>query len=284
MDICPYCSGVGDVCLKVFSKEYRLCSTCGLLYADIRESYDQVLSKYRQDYHRHHALEQITGIRDKLFGHILDSIEKRKNCGRLLDVGTGCGFFLVTAQERGWKVKGVEPSIQSAKYACKQNDLDVLNGTLQEYDGSDQFDVITFNNVLEHSAEPWSEIDRSKVLLKPGGLIYIRFPNGFLHTQIYRWASKFGMTNHVYKFLVFHQFPLTQRFIRKLLSDAGFSNIIISNSPPSDGDPNNLFLTTNLARYIKWSIFFMGQVMQTLSSGRILFSTSLEVTAIRNPS
>jgi SAM-dependent methyltransferase len=159
-----------------------------------------------------------------------------------------------------------------------------LNGTLREYDGSGQFDVITFNNVLEHSAEPWSEINRAEVLLKPGGLIYIRFPNGFLHSQVCRWASKFGLANHVYKFLVFHQFPLTSRFIRRLLIDSGFSNIIISNSPPSDGDPNNLFLNTNLAQYTKRSIFLMGQAMQTLSSGRLLFSTSLEVTAIRNPS
>ncbi|MBW2003235.1 MAG: hypothetical protein JRI72_01280 [Deltaproteobacteria bacterium] len=47
------------------------------------------------------------GKRDRLFGGILDLIEKRKDTGRLLDIGAGCWFFLASAQKRGWKVKAV---------------------------------------------------------------------------------------------------------------------------------------------------------------------------------
>jgi len=32
---------------------------------------------------------------------------QRRNTGRLLDIDAGCGFFLVAAQKRGWKVKVV---------------------------------------------------------------------------------------------------------------------------------------------------------------------------------
>ena len=39
---------------------------------------------------------------------LLYLIEKRSDTGRLLDIGTGCGFFLVATQKKGWKVKGID--------------------------------------------------------------------------------------------------------------------------------------------------------------------------------
>lgn len=92
-----------------------------------------------------------------------------------------------------------EPSTQSVQIAQRQYGLDVFNGALREYDGNGKFEVTTFINVLDHSAEPWEEIDRARSLLKSGGLIYIRFPNGFLHTRIYRLALTFGLANQVNK-------------------------------------------------------------------------------------
>ena len=72
------------------------------------------------------------GKRDRLFGNILDLIEKRMGSGRLLDIASVRGIFLVAAQKRGWKVKGIEPSIQSVEVARMQYGLDIYNGTLQE--------------------------------------------------------------------------------------------------------------------------------------------------------
>lgn len=46
-------------------------------------------------------IQKKTTIQNTLFGHILDTIEKKSFDGRLL-VGTGCGLFLHAARERGW--------------------------------------------------------------------------------------------------------------------------------------------------------------------------------------
>jgi hypothetical protein len=43
-------------------------------------------------------------------------------------------FSWLPPKKRGWKVKGIEPSIQSAEVAKRQYGLDIYNGTLQEYD------------------------------------------------------------------------------------------------------------------------------------------------------
>ncbi len=281
MKSCPYCCSPGDFYFRIFSRIYNRCSGCDLIYKQTQDSYDKILTHYREDYFGRYSADQVEGSRNKLFDYVLDLIGERKKIGRLLDVGTGSGFFLVAAQKKGWEVKGIEPSKQSVEKAQRQYGLDVFKGTLREYNGNGQFDVITFINVLEHSAEPWKEIERARSLLKPEGLIFIRFPNGFLHTRIYRLALKCGLANRVHKFLVFHQFCFTPKFIRRFLSDCGFSGIIILNSPPSEGDPAKLFYSYIFAQYIKRSFHLMAKAIEVISGRKILVGTSLEVIAIK---
>lgn len=215
MKNCPYCSSPGDFYFKIFLRIYNRCSGCDLIYKEGQDSYDKILTHYREGYFCRYYSDQAEGSRSKLFDHILDLIGERKKIGKLLDVGTGCGFFLVVAQKRGWEVKGIEPSVQSVEVAKRKYGLDVFKGILMGYNRNNQFDVVTFINVLDHSAEPWKEVDRAKNLLKPGGLIYIRFPNGSLHTRIYRLAFKFRLANLAHRFLVFHQFSFTTKKTKK---------------------------------------------------------------------
>jgi SAM-dependent methyltransferase len=220
--------------------------------------------------------------RIRLYDHILELIAKGRGVGSLLDVGTGCGFFLVAAKKRKWEVKGVDPSIQSVEVARRENDLDVFTGTLQDYKGNSKFDVITFINVLEHSALPWREIYRATELLRPGGLIYLRFPNGLLHSRCYRLIHRFGLNSSLARFLVFHQYSFTPRYIRRLLRDHGFIQTTIGNSPPSEGDPHGLFSNPNLATYVKRFIYSMAKCTEITSFGRLLLGTSLAVTAVKS--
>jgi SAM-dependent methyltransferase len=279
MKNCPYCSIPGDFYFRIFSRIYNRCRECSLIYRCIQGNYEDFLSAYQDDYFARYSADQIEGRRDKLYDHILDLIEARKKIGKILDVGTGCGLFMVAAQKRGWNVSGVEPSVQSVEVARNQNALDVFNGTLQEYNENDKFDAITFINVLDHLVEPWKEIELAKQLLKPEGLIYIRFPNSFLHAWIYRLASKLGFANFALRFLVFHQYSFSPKYIKRLLSDLCFSEITILNSPPSDGDPHNLFFNPTFAQYIKKFLYISAKAIGVISGQKILLGTSLEVIA-----
>jgi SAM-dependent methyltransferase len=168
--------------------------------------------------------------RNRLFGKILDLIEKRMGAGRLLDIGAGCGVFLAVAQKRGWKVKGIEPSSQSAEVAQRQYGLDIYNGTLQEYDENGEFDVITFVNVLDHSVEPWKEVSKAKLLLKSNGVLFLRFPNGLFHSYLFKVSKKFNIERIIARFLVFHEYCFTPGFIKRLLSDHDFKDVVINNA------------------------------------------------------
>lgn len=281
MKNCPYCNGSDISYLKFFSKIFNRCLNCDLIYRNKDGNYRDVLAPYFENYFNNYSIDQTGGTREKLYHHIFDLIDKKLNPGKILDVGTGCGFFLLTAQKRGWQARGIDPSPESVYIAKTQHDLDLFEGTLQEYNERIEFDAITLLNVLDHSAEPWREIEKSKQLLKSGGLIFIRFPNGFLHYFLFRLASAFGLENKAKRFLVFHQFSFTQRFIKRLLSDMGFYNTEIINSIPTEGDPHHIFINPTLAEFIKRTIYLAVHIVEIISFGKIFWGTSLEVMAIK---
>ena len=169
MENCPYCGKSGDLYFAITSRNYYRCFGCDLIYRDMAESHEDTTATYRENYFERYSIDQLEGRRIRLYDHILDLIAEGRGIGGLLDVGTGCGFFLVAAQERRWEVKGVDPSIQSVEVARRENGLDVFHGTVGKYDGNGGFDVITLINVLDHSALPWQEIHRVKELLRSGG-------------------------------------------------------------------------------------------------------------------
>ncbi|RZB30162.1 MAG: hypothetical protein SRB1_02442 [Desulfobacteraceae bacterium Eth-SRB1] len=276
MKNCPYCKAPGNFYFKISSRTYNRCSGCDLIYKKNPDSYDKVVAHYSNDYFERYSADQMGGKRDRLFGKILDLIGKRGDTGRLLDVGTGCGFFLVAARKRGWKVKGIEPSIQSVEVARAQYGLDIYNGAFQEYDEDDKFDVITLINVLDHSAEPWEEVKRAVNLLKPGGIVYFRFPNGLLHTRIYRLALKFGLADLSRRFLVFHEFSFTPAFARKLLSDHGFADIKVCNASLSG---ESLISSFPVFGFVTRVIEVVEKLTDLVSGGRLLWGPSLEVIA-----
>ena len=51
--------------------------------------------------------------------------EAHRKRGRLLDIGTGTGYFADTMARRGWKVEAVEKSPQARAFAKEHFDLDV---------------------------------------------------------------------------------------------------------------------------------------------------------------
>jgi 2-polyprenyl-3-methyl-5-hydroxy-6-metoxy-1,4-benzoquinol methylase len=104
---------------------------------------------------------------------------------RLLDIGSGPGFFLKTAAARGWHVLGIEPSRQAAAHA-KGLGLAIVEGFFNAEAAKDlgPFDVVHLNNVLEHVPNPLDIVTLVRGLLTPGGLICLNVPNDFTPFQL----------------------------------------------------------------------------------------------------
>lgn len=82
--------------------------------------------------------------------------EAHRKEGRLLDLGTGTGYFADVMQRRGWQVEAVEKSAQARAFAKEHFNLDVKPHTALKDFAPGSFDVITLWHVMEH-LEPLNE-------------------------------------------------------------------------------------------------------------------------------
>ncbi|WP_443634570.1 class I SAM-dependent methyltransferase [Candidatus Marifrigoribacter sp. Uisw_064] len=119
--------------------------------------------------------------------------------GSLLDIGAGTGDFLNIAEQKGWKINGVEPNKNARDLAASKNVI--LKETLKEFTGN-KFDVITLWHVLEHLPNLEDTIHKIENLLAPGGTLIIAVPNyNSFDSNYYKshWAA-FDVPRHLWHF------------------------------------------------------------------------------------
>lgn len=100
---------------------------------------------------------------------------------RLLDVGCGMGNFLHAAQRAGYSVTGIEMNRNAVRAARERLGLEsVFSVDLEQFVAehpAEQFDIVTFFEVLEHQAQPRQFLESIRRLVAPGGAIALSVPN-----------------------------------------------------------------------------------------------------------
>ena len=90
---------------------------------------------------------------------------------RLLDVGSGPGFLLAQAKEAGFQAEGIEPDANTVE-AARSHGANVRHGYFPEALMADErFDVIVFNDVLEHIPDLKGALAASARHLAAGGVL-----------------------------------------------------------------------------------------------------------------
>jgi SAM-dependent methyltransferase len=99
---------------------------------------------------------------------------------RLLDVGSGPGFFLAEGNARGWETLGIEPSRQAAEHA-RSLGVEVVEEFLdaESAERLGSFGAAHLCNVLEHVPDPAHLLELAHGLLDPGGLLMVVVPNDY---------------------------------------------------------------------------------------------------------
>ncbi len=170
----------------LFPDLYR-CQSCSLVFSHPMPSRERLISLYSQVVDPEY--EQEREGRGQNFLRILKFIERlRPSKGWLLDVGCATGIFLELARDRGWEVKGVEPSSWAVSVA-RSKKLDVVQGDFEQVELTSSFDVITMIDLIEHVANPLALVEKARKVLKPGGLLVIVTPDidSFAARVMGRW-------------------------------------------------------------------------------------------------
>lgn len=97
---------------------------------------------------------------------------------KILEIGSGHGFFLESMRELGYDITGIEISKEKKELAKKVTKAKILNVNINEKIPSlGKFDFIVMFHVLEHITDPTKFLSKIKKLLKINGKIIIEVPN-----------------------------------------------------------------------------------------------------------
>jgi 2-polyprenyl-3-methyl-5-hydroxy-6-metoxy-1,4-benzoquinol methylase len=138
-----------------------------LVHEKLGERFKDVLS----DYDTHRRLEV-------LVGDFLGSVNLSGK--RVLDVGTGLGFFAEALQGRGAHVTAVAigktmlDRVRS-RVGCECRLVDAM--ALGEYFGPESFDIVLSSECIEHTPSPNTAIKQMVFVLKRGGYLSLSTPN-----------------------------------------------------------------------------------------------------------
>lgn len=119
---------------------------------------------------------------------VLDRVTAASPPGlQLLDVGSAHGWFVAAAQDVGYDAEGIEPEESVAAGAVTATRIGFFPDVL---DPGELFDVITFNDVLEHIPDPTAVVVACWEHLAPGGVLSLNIPSS--SGVLYRVASRRG--------------------------------------------------------------------------------------------
>lgn len=102
---------------------------------------------------------------------------------RLLDIGSGFGFFSLCARKNGFDVVSINPGeYENLVYAELFNKngykANIQVGLFEDFRFAwDSFDVVIASQVLEHVKHPREMISEIEKILKPDGILAIAVPN-----------------------------------------------------------------------------------------------------------
>jgi SAM-dependent methyltransferase len=222
------------------------CRSCGLLRTNPRPTVDTIGYYYPEDYGPYlgtviHAPDgdalRLPAWKKLLLPLFRWNTERLPDLppGRLLEIGCASGQFLHGMAQRGWVVKGVEPSAKAAENARRAGH-DVFQGSFEAMPVDEpSYDLIVGWMVLEHLHDPVRALQKMHRLAKSGGYLVISMPNaGSLEFRVFR--------QHWYALQVpNHLFHYTPRTLKRVLERGGwrmeriFHQRVLSNIAASTG-------------------------------------------------
>ncbi len=226
MNPCILCSSTAFHPIHQKQKwKYLQCQNCGLVIIDPKPSNKELLRGYNT--YLPEVPEEIKNWENMMQPVIKKSAqiiqkETGKGGGCLLDVGSGYGFFLKEMHTLGWDVEGVELSKTGREYTCRNGRISVHALPLESLRlPENNFDVVTLFYVIEHLPDPVTTIKEIFRILKPGGMILLRWPHSAPIAKLLGPFSKALDLFHT----PFHLYDFSPRTIRLLLETAPFDRI-----------------------------------------------------------
>jgi SAM-dependent methyltransferase len=213
------------------SFEISLCRNCGHIYTSVRPDYNTLFSKfYPDDYLCYGGKSGVTGLIDRKRmevqaaqrAEMVKAFVGEQRLVKLLEVGCATGEFIKTCRRRfGWEVTGIEPNRQLSDVLNREG-YPVVSSMLEDAEiPSEQYDVVSLFNVLEHLWDSVYSLKRINRLLKPGGLVVVEIPD--FDSPSRKRFGKYWFLYHLPR----HLSHFTKKSLTSLMEECGFEKMDI---------------------------------------------------------
>jgi len=192
------------------------CTACGLYYSVISKNLHEI---YKNDYY---VFGEYREKYDQAFAkHCcswLDGYVKLSG-KKLLDVGSGRGYFCEEAKIKKALVWGIEPITAVAIESHKRTGITIYNAYFEDFKITTKYDIITMWDVFEHFQDPRAILSKVKDALNAKGYFVMSVPNkgsifSYISGAYWKGYNKYHVCHYTYK------------VIKRLLDTLGFEIVI----------------------------------------------------------
>lgn len=243
-DTCPWC-GSSELSIRLQTTDLiqrkpgrftvEQCGACQHIFQNPRLTPAGLDFYYRDFYDGlgQNLVEQAFDASDRAYQGRVDMVKRFTTPSAWLDVGTGYGHFCRFAR-RAWpgaRFDGLDLGL-SVEEAQRRGWIDLSYReefvTLTD-ELANRYDVVSMHHYLEHTREPFDELDAAAKILPSGGYLLIELPDPqSLFGHLFgRWWLPWFQPQHL------HMIPIGN--LRQALTDRGFSTVAIERGAAHQG-------------------------------------------------
>ncbi len=275
-DHCDLCGESGALYGRKKGYDLLSCPRCSLFWTNpLKHDSQQATAEATypgEEVYLSNSISQKERFRRQLRTFLRKSGGKDVKSLRVLEVGSGLGFFLDACEELGIPAEGCDIVERAVRLANRGRER-VRLGTLDDYYLDESFDAIFAFNLIEHLPHPKDLLTQAHRILKPGGTLVLETPiqESLFHrlARVGHAVSQgrlnfFGMRpgGHIYKF--------SKRTFRKEL---GFTKVYQRNieSPFGELWGNSSVLNIDHQFLYHWSLPLAWTLAKLTKQGNRLF-------------
>jgi 2-polyprenyl-3-methyl-5-hydroxy-6-metoxy-1,4-benzoquinol methylase len=189
-------------------------------------------------------------IQAKKIAKYSDKILKENS--KLLDIGCGSGLLVKAFKDLNHESYGLEPS----KFLAKEgmlDDLKIYQGTLEDYDFSNEFSFISLIDVIEHVQNPKELLNQINEALDEKGYLLVITPR---RDSFFRFLLGFKW----WHYRIAHVGYFSKKNLFDMLKDSGFD--IVDHKYPTWFLPLDYILNRILKYFpfIKYKFYFSKEI------------------------
>ncbi len=239
-DKCPVCGSnnfspfIESNDFSTSHEDYNICkcTDCSFAFTQDIPNQENIGSYYKSENYVSHSNTK-KGMMFKIYhlvrNYMLKSKQKTvenntgiKN-GKILDIGTGTGFFSNQMQKAGWDVSAIEQDKDAREFAKREFNLDVLPPSDFYNLNEKSFDVVSMWHVLEHVHDLDGYLKTIHKILSENGHFVAAVPNyksyDAKHYKKY-WAA-YDLPIHLWHFSPSSIKLLVEKYGFKLVAKKG---------------------------------------------------------------